>query len=82
MLPQPDKAASRTPKIQELRLAWTKEDDPAKKRAIRMEIETMLYEEVVVVGLGIHYQIVPYTARLKNLSTASTIVYSGTWFED
>lgn len=69
------------PKIQELRLAWTKEDDPAKKRAIRMEIETMLYEEVVVIGLGIHYQIVPYTAKLKNLSTASTIVYSGTWLE-
>lgn len=69
------------PKVQELRLAWAKEVDPAKKRAIRMEIETLLYERVIVVGLGIHFQIEPHTVDLKNLIVKSTLTYANTWLD-
>lgn len=69
------------PKLQDLRLAWAKEVDPGKKRAIRMEIETMLYEQVVVVGLGIHFQIVPYTTDLKNLLVKDVLLYANAWLD-
>jgi peptide/nickel transport system substrate-binding protein len=68
------------PEMLDLRVAWAKELDPAKRRAIRMDVEELHYTQVTVVFLGTFFGITPHTAELVNFPP-NPKVYANAWLE-
>ncbi|MBM3944573.1 MAG: hypothetical protein FJ317_03670, partial [SAR202 cluster bacterium] len=69
------------PKVQELREAWAKATDPAEKKRLLDELQTTLYEQVVIVYLGIFYSLFPHTNDLKGIQVKAFPYFAGTWLE-
>lgn len=58
---------SNDPKMEALRMAWAKEGNPAKRKAITDQIQRRAYEEVPYVNFGQFYWPMAYRANLKGL---------------
>ena len=69
------------PEVQRLRKAWATAQDAATKRAIQEELETILYEQVIIVHLGQFFSLYPHTAELKNPSIQGVPYYANAWLE-
>ena len=56
-----------SPKLDELRTAWTRETDPAKRREIIRQIQLASAEQVPIVLLGRFFSPMAYRTNLTNL---------------